>query len=151
MNELLIITFLLLINSFSFAQDGDLNTIGNDTTIYLEVDSNAIFNKKDGGLRAYFNENIRYPMFNVEEESFSTYLVKLLIEKDGSVSNIYVTNMPKRNPVVDSTFINLNRKTIMNMPIWTPAKLNGKFVRSYYTYRFQICPTKVVRYNNIKN
>lgn len=151
MKELLIITFSLLITSFSFAQEVDIITIDNDTTIYSEVDSSAIFNRDYRNTQVYFSENILYPMFDVGEESFSTYYVKFLIEKDGSVSNVETIKIPKRNPAVDSTFISLNRETIINMPIWTPAKLNGKVVRSYYVFRFVICPRKVVRYKYIKN
>jgi hypothetical protein len=151
MKELLIIMFSLLITSFSFAQGEDIITTDSDTTIYRKVDSSAVFNKNHRNIRVYFSENIYYPMFDIGEEGFSTYWVKFLIEKDGSVSNVETINMSKRNPTVDSTFISLNRETIINMPIWTPAKLNGKVVRSYYAFRFQVCPRKVVRYNYIKN
>lgn len=59
-------------------------------------------------------------------------IVKFIIEKDGSISNIEVVQHPGHG--TDKQIIKLMEKTQK----WKPAKKNGQIVRSYYQFPINI-------------
>jgi TonB family protein len=77
--------------------------------------------------RKFIANNIQYPDEAVENGVNGTIRVKFTIEKDGSITNIQIVQ--KLGYGCDEEVI----RVLKRMPKWTPAKLKGKFVKSYFT------------------
>ncbi len=79
-------------------------------------------------LQKYIANNIKA---DAEGTSITRIIVSFVIEKDGSLSQI--------NAVSNSVF-NKNEviQAIKKMPKWLPAEMNGKKVRSSYTFPIMI-------------
>ena len=92
-----------------------------------KVDIPAEFPGGINKARLFIANNVQYPDEAVEEGVNGTVRVKFTIELDGSISNIQIVQ--KLGYGCDEEVI----RVLKRMPKWTPAKLNGKFVRSYYT------------------
>jgi len=92
-----------------------------------KVDIPAEFPGGINKARQFIANNIQYPDEAVEEGVNGTVRVKFTIELDGSISNIQIVQ--KLGYGCDEEVI----RVLKRMPKWTPAKLNGKFVRSYFT------------------
>lgn len=78
------------------------------------------------GLMQYLNQNVRYP-----EEAFlaneqGRVIVKFIVEADGSISDAQVIN--SISPSLDQEAL----RVVKTMPKWTPAKVNGKAVASWF-------------------
>ena len=71
-------------------------------------------------LMAYFREQVKYPADAKEKKIQGRVLVKFIVEKDGSVSNVKVVQ--KAYPSLDAEA----------MPKWQPGKHEGKAVRVKY-------------------
>ena len=102
-----------------------------------ESESNKIFNGDDvdqqpsfpGGtnaLNTFIVSNLKYPVFAQEKGIQGRVVVKFIVEKDGSISNVEVIQS------VDPDLDNEAMRVIKNMPKWNPAKQNGTEVRAYY-------------------
>ena len=71
---------------------------------------------------------MRYPQVALEEGIQGRVIVRFVVEKDGSRSNIEI--MSSADPCLNNEAIRL----IQTMPKWTPAYQNGQPVR----YRFTV-------------
>lgn len=91
-----------------------------------KVDIPAEFPGGINKARLFIANNVQYPDEAVEEGVNGTVRVKFTIELDGSISNIQIVQ--KLGYGCDEEVI----RVLKRMPKWTPAKLNGKFVRSYF-------------------
>lgn len=102
-----------------------------------ESESNKIFNGDDvdqqpsfpGGtnaLNTFIASNLKYSVVAQENGIQGRVVVKFIVEKDGSISNVEV------NRSVDPDLDNEAMRVIKNMPKWNPAKQNGTEVRAYY-------------------
>lgn len=72
----------------------------------------------------YFNDSIQYSQLGTKIKTEGTVYVSVIIEKDGSLSNI--TIIQSYNP-------NLNteaKRVVSTMPKWQPGKQNGVPVRA---------------------
>lgn len=92
-----------------------------------KVDIPAEFPGGINKAREFIANNIRYPEEAVENEVNGTVQVKFTIEIDGSLTNIVI--IKKLGYGCDEEVI----RVLKRMPKWMPAKLKGKYVRSYYT------------------
>ena len=92
-----------------------------------QVDIPAEFPGGINKARQFLADNIQYPDEAVENGVNGTLQVKFTIELDGSISNIEVVK--KLGYGCDEEVI----RVLKRMPKWTPAKLKGQFVRSYFT------------------
>ena len=92
-----------------------------------QVDIPAEFPGGINKARQFLANNIQYPDEAVEEGVNGTVRVKFTIEIDGSISNIQI--LQKLGYGCDEEVI----RVLKRMPRWTPAKLKGKYVRSYFT------------------
>ncbi|RZJ82284.1 MAG: energy transducer TonB [Flavobacterium sp.] len=92
-----------------------------------KVDIPAEFPGGINQARQFLANNIQYPDEAVENEVNGTVQVKFTVEIDGSISNIVIVR--KLGYGCDEEVI----RVLKRMPKWTPAKLNGQNVRSYYT------------------
>ncbi|MDE6769479.1 MAG: M56 family metallopeptidase [Muribaculaceae bacterium] len=78
------------------------------------------------GLMQYLNQNVRYP-----EEAFlaneqGRVIVKFIVEADGSISDPRLVHGV--SPSLDQEAL----RVVKTMPKWTPAKVNGKPVASWF-------------------
>ena len=72
------------------------------------------------GLIQYLSSNIRYPEDAKKTGAQGRVVVSFIVEKDGSISNVKVTN-----PTY-SSFDDEALRVVNAMPKWTPGKINGK-------------------------
>jgi hypothetical protein len=117
----------------------------------------------DGKLMEFIARNIKYPEVATDNGVQGRVLVKFIVEKDGSLSNLKVLENPKTsgvNMVVITAYMPDKERedaeghnagvqalrdealrVVKAMPKWTPGKQNGNVVRCNYvipvTYRLQ--------------
>ena len=106
------------------------------TFVNYEVDSNEIlidaeerpkFIEGEEALKAFINKNIIYPPYAKENRIEGRVVVRFVIERDSTISNIEI--LQKLGFGCDEEVIRL----VKTMPNWIPGKSNGKPVRVYYT------------------
>lgn len=117
-----------------------------------ESESNKIFNGDDvdqkpsfpGGTNAFNTfivSNLKYPVVAQENGIQGRVVVKFIVEKDGSISNVEVDRS------VYPSLDNEAMRVIKNMPKWIPGQINGKAVKvecSYpFVFRLQQGPKKI--------
>lgn len=106
-----------------------------------ESESNKIFNGDDvdqqpsfpGGTNAFNTfivSNLKYPVVAQENGIQGRVVVKFIVEKDGSISNVEVDRS------VDPSLDNEAMRVIKNMPKWIPGQINGKAVKVECSYPF---------------
>jgi TonB family protein len=133
MKTTLITIIALLAFTAAKAQTSDTVKTGSlDTTI---VEKPAVLPEFSGGeekLKKYHATHIHYPRRAKENNNQGTVLLKLLIEKDGTISDV---------KVIQSVTVELDNESVRVMkasPKFIPGKnALGQPVRSYY-----ICPIK---------
>ena len=90
------------------------------------IDHVDILPEYPGGInnaRKYVGEHVEYPDEAVENDIEGTIIVTFVIERDGSVTDIKIDKGLGYG--LDQEVLRVMR----SMPKWTPAKLNGEFVR----------------------
>lgn len=106
-----------------------------------ESESNKIFNGDDvdqqpsfpGGTNAFNTfivSNLKYPVVAQENGIQGRVVVKFIVEKDGSISNVEVDRS------VYPSLDNEAMRVIKNMPKWIPGQINGKAVKVECSYPF---------------
>ena len=106
-----------------------------------ESESNKIFNGDDvdqqpsfpGGtnaLNTFIVSNLKYPVFAQEKGIQGRVVVKFIVEKDGSISNVEVDRSV--NPVLDNEAM----RVVKAMPKWIPGQINGKAVKVECSHPF---------------
>lgn len=108
---------------------------GKSTTAEVKVNTNEVYESVDqsaeypgglNGVRKYIADNV--DTSNLEGEGQLTVKLKFIVERDGTVSDVKVTQK-SGNGDFDSETIRVVKK----LKKWTPAKKNGENVRSYYS------------------
>lgn len=94
--------------------------------IFDAVEQQPSFPGGQGAMFSYISNNLQYPEKAQKNGIQGRVVVKFIVEKDGSISNVEV------NRSVDPDLDNEAMRVIKNMPKWNPAKQNGKEVRAYY-------------------
>ena len=98
-----------------------------------ESESNKIFNGDDvdqqpsfpGGtnaLNTFIASNLKYPVWAQEKGIQGRVVVKFIVEKDGSISNVEVD---RSVPGLDNEAM----RVVKAMPKWIPGQINGKAVK----------------------
>lgn len=106
-----------------------------------ESESNKIFNGDDvdqqpsfpGGtnaLNTFIASNLKYSVVAQEEGIQGRVVVKFIVEKDGSISNVEVDRS------VSPSLDNEAMRVIKNMPKWIPGQINGKAVKVECSHPF---------------
>lgn len=106
-----------------------------------ESESNKIFNGDDvdqqpsfpGGtnaLNTFIGSNLKYPVFAQEEGIQGRVVVKFIVEKDGSISNVEVDRS------VSPSLDNEAMRVVKAMPKWIPGQINGKAVKVECSHPF---------------
>jgi TonB family protein len=105
-------------------------TTGNRQTtvpeIYYVVEQMPRFPGGDTAMLKYIRENLRYPQAAIEKEIQGRVIVKLVVNTDGILSDIYV--IKPLDPQCDQEAIRI----IQSMPRWIPGRHNGVAVPVYY-------------------
>ena len=81
-------------------------------------------------LTQYIKTNLQYPKECREGAPIGRVILGFTVNKDGSLSNIKVEK--SLAPILDEEAI----RVLKSMPKWTPAKKNGKVVKSHATVPF---------------
>jgi periplasmic protein TonB len=121
---LLVLCFILLGFSSLYAQTGlatapnDSNKVYEDGYMGVQVQP-----KFPGDILKYFADSIRYPVEAREKNIQGTVTLIVIIERDGSISNIKVLR------AADVSLINEAKRVVSTMPKWVPGKENGTPVR----------------------
>lgn len=98
-----------------------------DNTIYSYHHEKAEFPGGKEALHRFIQSNVLLPDEAIRNDSYGRVYVKFVVEKDGSVSHIEILK--------DEVGFGAGReaiRVISHMPKWTPAKINGHFVRTWF-------------------
>lgn len=95
--------------------------------VFTAVEQRAEFPGGEEALNKWRSSNIRYPQSAIDNGISGRVVVRFVVEKDGSVSNVTVLKGVDKD--LDAEAI----RVVKRMPKWTPAKNNGHPVRSYFT------------------
>lgn len=95
-----------------------------DNTIHTVLDEDALFPGGMDALRKFIAENIDLRSI----EGSSKISLKFVVDTDGSISTVTVTRNTGDCESCEKAAI----KVVKSMPKWTPGKVNGEAVRSYY-------------------
>lgn len=106
-----------------------------------ESESNKIFNGDDvdqqpsfpGGtnaLNTFILSNLKYPVWAQEKGIQGRVVVKFIVEKDGSISNVEVDQS------VSPSLDNEAMRVVKAMPKWIPGQINGKAVKVECSHPF---------------
>lgn len=94
--------------------------------IYVVADSDAEFPGGTEALATFLSDNLKYPEDAQYNGIAGRVFVQFIINRDGSISDIEI--MRNVHPSLDAEAIRL----VESMPKWTPAKVKGVAVRSYF-------------------
>lgn len=97
--------------------------------VYTVVDEEAQFPGGNAVMKRYLAEHINYPEKAGELGIYYVkHLIEFIVHKDGSISNVRVKKPMADCPECDADII----RVVKSMPKWSPAKVNGKAVDSWY-------------------
>ena len=124
-NGILIVIIFLLGSNVNAQTKGRLTPV-NDTTVYgYDIEKQiAQFKGGSNAYKKFIQENLRWPQ-NGSDVS-GKVLLSFIVEKDGTPTHFKVERGIE--PAFDAEAL----RVIKRSPRWTPAKINGKGVRSRY-------------------
>lgn len=79
----------------------------------------------EGSFQQYLIENVRYPKRARDNKKQGTVYIYFVVEKDGSVTNVYCVKGVPDAPELEEEAMQVFR----SMPNWEPGKMKGKPVR----------------------
>ena len=96
-------------------------------SIYVNVDELPLFTGGDAGLLNYIGKNTIYPAEAKKNSIQGKVLIKFVVQKDGSVSQVSV--LKEVNPLLDAEAV----RVVSSLPKFEkPGKKNGETVSVYY-------------------
>ena len=120
-----IITLLSFTQLIAQKADTDTVIIANEDTLICNFDYHVPqFPGGNLALKNYIVEHIQYPQ---EADIEGTVIIKFIIEKDGSVSN--VTIFRGIDPLADSEAV----RVVRTLPKFKPGTVSGKPAKFWYT------------------
>lgn len=96
-----------------------------DDPVFVITDRMPVFR---GNLQNYLRQSIQYPQEALEQEMEGQVIVRMIINKDSTVSDVTVARS-SGNELLDQEAV----RVIEQMPKWSPAKHRDKVVRCRYT------------------
>ena len=116
----------------------DTMTTSKEVTVigYAQLTDNHVYESAEvmpefpGGeveLLKFLAKSFKYPTEAQRKGAQGRVIVKFVVEKNGSISNIHVVK--GLDPLLDAEAI----RVCTTMPTWAPAQQGGKAVRCYYT------------------
>ena len=116
------------------------SVVADNDTIYKVVENLPEFPGGTGELMTYLMKNLVYPQECNAVPGFGMrVIVRVVVEKDGSLSDITVLNDKDNNKETAENKMARDAarkeaiRVVQSMPKWTPAKHKGKAVRCYFT------------------
>ena len=120
------------------------SAVADNDTIYKVVENLPEFPGGTGELMTYLMKNLVYPQECNAVPGFGMrVIVRVVVEKDGSLSDITVLKHKDSNKETPENKAALDKareaarneavRVVKSMPKWTPAKHKGKAVRCYFT------------------
>lgn len=98
--------------------------------VYDSVDQEATYPGGMNALRRFLGDNFDTSIMDGGEGTLKCKL-RFVVEKDGTVSNVTVTEKSS-----NKEFDNEAVRVVKRLKKWTPGKVNGESVRSYYSVPF---------------
>jgi periplasmic protein TonB len=135
--ELLLIAALQFIGGSAIAQTPDPepvpapkqeSVVEKQEVIYDVVEEPADFPGGLGSLKIYIAENLIYPQMALEYGLQGRCFLQFVVSENGLISNIKVKKGVTDCLECDAEAIRM----IKSMPKWTPGKIGGKPVKSYF-------------------
>lgn len=121
---------------FTFSQKmEELSNVKITDSIYTIVDEEAEFPGGNVYLLKFIQENLVYPEGYGDVDVVGKMYVKFVISKTGICSDFQILRGIKDSKLERSVI-----EMLKKMPVWKPAKMNGKEVDSYYILPIYIEP-----------
>ncbi len=98
-----------------------------ETKVFDVVEEMPSFPGGQGALMEYLQKNIKYPVVAAENGIEGRVIVRFVVSKDGSISNVTVVRS------VDSALDKEAIRVVESMPKWIPGKQNGASVNVNFT------------------
>ena len=98
-----------------------------DDNAYTFVEEKPKFGNGYDDILSYISENIKYPDSAREMSIQGMIVLKFLVEKDGSVSNVHAIR-----GIEDASLREEAIRVVKNMPKWKAGRQNGVNVRVWY-------------------
>ncbi|MDE6379578.1 MAG: M56 family metallopeptidase [Muribaculaceae bacterium] len=95
--------------------------------VFVAVEHQADFPGGMPALMQWLSRNIRYPEAAMKADIQGRVIVKFVVEADGSVTNAEIVKGVSEE--LDTEAL----RVVNDMPKWTPGKVNGKDVASFFT------------------
>ena len=122
MKKLFLIMLLAFVSVNAYSQSDDA-----DNDVYNMVDQSAKFQDGYNSIIKFVQENIKFPAEAKENNVHGRLMVSVVVEKDGSLSDIKIKKGLGYG--LDEEIVRI----IKMMPKWQPAQHNGKTVRQSQT------------------
>ena len=122
MKKLFLIMLLAFVSVNAYSQSDDA-----DNDVYNMVDQSAKFQDGYNSIIKFVQENIKFPAEAKENDVHGRLMLSVVVEKDGSLSDITVKKGLGYG--LDEEIVRI----IKMMPKWQPAQHNGKTVRQSQT------------------
>ena len=122
MKKLFLIMLLAFVSVNAYSQSDDA-----DDDVYNMVDQSAKFQDGYNSIIKFVQENIKFPAEAKENNVHGRLMVSVVVEKDGSLSDITVKKGLGYG--LDEEIVRI----IKMMPKWQPAQHKGKTVRQSQT------------------
>ena len=104
-----------------------------DERVFTKVEQEAIFPGGEAGWRKYLMQNLEVEKVarkvNIpkgEKELKETIIVKFIVAKDGSISDVAAENIDANRACIAEAI-----RVIKTSPNWIPAQQNGRTVNAY--------------------
>jgi protein TonB len=122
MKKLFLIMLLAFVSVNAYSQSDDA-----DNDVYNMVDQSAKFQDGYNSIIKFVQENIKFPAEAQENNVHGKLMVSVIVEKDGSLSDIKIKKGLGYG--LDEEIVRI----IKMMPKWQPAQHKGKAVRQSQT------------------
>ena len=122
MKKLFLIMLLAFVSVNAYSQSDDA-----DNDVYNMVDQSAKFQDGYNSIIKFVQENIKFPAEAKENNVHGRLMLSVVVEKDGSLSDITVKKGLGYG--LDEEIVRI----IKMMPKWQPAQHKGKTVRQLQT------------------
>lgn len=96
--------------------------------IFKNVEVQASFPGGQAALNEFINENLTYPDGAYDENIQGKVRLRLVVERDGSISQIMELDSP------DPRLTEEAERIVRLMPKWNPANIHNEAVRSYVVF-----------------
>ncbi|NHE55656.1 energy transducer TonB [Cyclobacterium plantarum] len=121
-----IILMFLLLPMCSYAQEERIIEITSnsqgDNNVFLIVDTPPRFKGGEQKQVKFYEKISKFDIPKRHERGFPVYF-QIVVNEDGSISNVEIINDPSQFLVNEVTRI------IKLMPLWVPGRINGKAVK----------------------